>query len=91
MAVVVALLSDAVIVALPLVEIVPAAAVNVAVVELAAIVTDAGTVKDALLDARPTEVFPLRAALLSVTVHVVLVLELKLEAVHWTDDKLTGA
>ena len=70
--------------------IVPAAALNVAVVELAAIVTEAGTVRAALLEDRATVVLPLRAALDSVTVQVVLALDARLDAPHVREDKLTG-
>src|SRR4029077_4817244 len=68
-------LSDAVTVALALDVTVPVIAVKLAVVEFAGTVTEAGTVRVALLDERPTMVFPLRAALDSVTVQVVLALD----------------
>lgn len=81
-AVEVAALSVAVTVALPFAEIVPAVAVNVPAVELAAMVTDAGTVREELLDARETVVLPLRAALASVTVQVLVALEARLLGEH---------
>jgi small basic protein len=61
-------LSVAVMVALPLVVIVPAAAVKFAVVELAATMTEVGTVRAALLDESETVVLPLSAAFDNVTV-----------------------
>ena len=84
-------LSVAVMVALALLVIVPAAAVKVAVVEFAGTETEAGTVRAALLEDRATVVLPLRAAFDSVTVQVVLAFEARLEAVHVSEDKLTGA
>jgi hypothetical protein len=66
-------------------------AVNVVFVELAGTVTEAGTVRDALFDDKPTAVAPERAAFDRVTVQVVLPLDTKLDAAHCRDDRLTGA
>ena len=70
--------------------IVPAVAVNVAVVELAATVTDAGTVSNALLSDTVTVVAAV-AAFDSVIVHVLLADELTLVGVHTSDVRSTGA
>ena len=78
----VAPLSVAETVALPFAEIVPAAAVKLAVVELAATVTEAGTVKATLLDASETVVLPLRVAFESVTVQVLVALEARVAGEH---------
>jgi len=78
----VAPLSVAVMVALPLLEIVPAVAVNVPVVESAAIVTEAGTVKLALPDDRDTVVPPVGTAFDNVTVHVLVALEARVLGEH---------
>ena len=72
----------AVMVAPPLLEIVPAVAVNVPVVELAATVTEAGMVRLALLDDRDTVVPPVGAALDKVTVHVLVALEVRVLGEH---------
>ena len=84
-------LSVAVIVALPLAAIVPAVALKLAVVAVAGTVTEAGTVRFALLDDNVTVVPPVGAAFDRVTVQVVLAFEARLEAVHVSEDKLTGA
>ena len=77
-----ALLSVAVTVALPLAEIVPAVAVKVAVVVLAGTLTDAGTVRDALLEDSETEVAAVREALDSVTVQELVALEARVVGEH---------
>ena len=74
-------MSVAVMVALPLLEIVPAVAVNVPVVELTATVTEAGTVKLAL-DDRDTVVPPVGATFDNVTVHVLVTLEARVVGEH---------
>lgn len=71
--------------------IVPAVAVKEAVVEVAGTVTDAGTVRFALLDDSETMVPPVAAALDSVTVHEVLVWEFRLEALHVREERTVGA
>ena len=71
----------AVTVAVPLVVMVPAAAVKVAVVALAATATEAGTVRAALLDASET-VVTAGLEFESVTVQVELVLEVRVEGEH---------
>ena len=91
LAVVVAPLSVAVIVALPFAEIVPAVAVNVAVVELAGIDTEAGTASIALLDERPTVVGPVSEAFESVTVQDVVALDKTVVGEHWRTERPTGA
>jgi hypothetical protein len=73
--------SVAVIVALPLVLMLPAIAMNVLVVELAAMVTAAGTVRDALFDERAT-VVAVEVALDRVTVQVEVALEASVVGVH---------
>ena len=78
------------IVALPSAEIAPAAAVKVAVVVFAGMLTEAGTLRDVLLEFNDTVVVPLSAALDSVSVQVVLPLDARLEAPHCTDVRLTG-
>ena len=90
-AVEVALLSVAVMVAVPLLEIVPAVAVKVAVVELAGTETDAGTVRDVLFDDSVTEVVALKEAFDNVTVQVLVALEARVVGEHWTEERLTGA
>jgi hypothetical protein len=65
-------------------------AAKVAVVELAGTVTEAGTVRAALLDDKPTVVLPERVAFDRVTVQVVLLFAARLEAVHCRDERLTG-
>ena len=84
-------LREAVIVALAFAVIVPAVAVKLAVVAVAGTVTDAGTVKRALLEDRLTALPPVGAALDSVTVQEVLALVARLEAVQVREDRLTGA
>ena len=78
-------------VALSLALNVPAVAVKLAAVALAGTVTDAGTVRFALLEDSVTDVPPVGAALESVTVHEVLALDARLEAVHVRDDRLAEA
>ncbi len=91
MAVAVVPLREAVTVALPLAMTVPEVAVKEAVVEEAATVTDAGTFSTELLEDNDTVSPPEGAAPDSVTVHEVLLLEARLEAVHVNEDRLTGA
>jgi hypothetical protein len=68
-------------VALPLVLMLPAVAVKVLVVELAAMMTAAGTVKVALLEETAT-VVALDVVLDSVTVQVDVALDAKMVGVH---------
>ena len=82
-------LSDAVMVAVALVVTLPAVAVNVAVVLLAATFTEEGTVKAALFDDRATVAPPAGAGFASVTLQEVLALA-KVDAEHCRDDKLAG-
>jgi hypothetical protein len=81
---------EAVTVALALAVTVPAVAVKDAVVAAARTVTEAGTVRIALLEARVTVVPPVGAGFDSVTVQEVLALEARLEAVHVKEVRLTG-
>jgi len=81
----------AVTVALPSGVIVPAVAVNVAAVELAATVTEAGTVNVALFDDNATLTPPAGAACDTVTVQFVLALDVIVEAAHCREDTLTGS
>ena len=83
-------LSDAVRVPLPSELSAPAEAVKLAVVELAGIETEGGTLKAALLDARPTIVAVVREGFDKVTVQAVLPLEARLDAVHVREDRLMG-
>ena len=69
---------------------VPAVAVKVAVVELAATVTDAGTVRSALFPDTVTVVAAV-GAFDSVTVQVLLAEEFRLVGVHANDVSVTGA
>jgi len=84
-------LSVAVTVALWSLVIVPAVTVNVAVVAFAATVTDDGVVNSELLSDSVTAVPPVGAALLNVTVHVLVPLELTVVGLHASDDNVTGA
>ena len=84
-------LREAVIVALALAVIVPAVAVKLAVVAVAGMVRDAGTVNRPLLEDKLTAVPPVGAALDSITVQEVLALVARLEAVHVREDRFTGA
>ena len=68
----------------------PATAVKVAVVELAATVTEAGTVSRALLPDTVTVVAAV-GAFDSVTVQVLLAEEFRLVGVHASDVSVTGA
>ena len=68
----------------------PAVAVNVAVVELAATVVDAGTVSSALLSDTVTVVAAV-GALDRVTVHVLLAEEFRLVGEHTSEVSVTGA
>jgi hypothetical protein len=68
-------------VALPLVLMLPAVAMKVLVVALAAIVTAAGRVRDALFDERAT-VVAVEVALERVTVQVDVALDAKVVGVH---------
>jgi hypothetical protein len=54
-------------------------------------VAEAGTVRDALFDDKPTAVAPERAAFDRVTVQVAFPFDAKVDAVHCTDERLTGA
>jgi hypothetical protein len=84
-------LSVAMMLADPSVVTLPVDAVKVAVVELAGTVSDAGTVRPALLDDNPIAVSPEREAFDNVTVQVVLLLDARLAAEHCRDERLTGA
>ena len=86
-----ALLRVAVMVAESLEAIVPAVAVKVAVVELAATVTEEGTVRVPLLEDRDTVAPPVGATLDSVTVQVLLALEARVVGEQSTDERLVGA
>jgi hypothetical protein len=81
----------AVTVALWVVLIVPAVAVNVAEVPLAGTVTDAGTVSEALLSERATLDPPAGAALFRVTVQVVEAPEFTLVGLHAKLETKIGA
>jgi len=83
--------SVAVTVALPLDVIVPAVAVNVAVVAPAPTVTDEGTVSSVLLSDTATAVPPAGAAPESVTVHVLLPDELRLAGEQLSEVRLGPA
>jgi len=83
-------LSVAVTVTLPLLVMVPAVTVNVAVVAFAATVTEDGVVNNELLSDSVTVVPPVGAAELSVTVHVLVPLELTVVGLHASDDNVTG-
>jgi hypothetical protein len=72
----------AVTVALPLELMLPAAAVNVAVVAFAGTVTEAGTVSEPPFDDRDTVAPPVGAALDSVTVQVLVALEARVVGEH---------
>ncbi len=72
----------AVIVALPFEVMVPAAAVNVAVVAFTGTVTNAGTVSEPLFDDRETVAPPVGAALESVIVQVLVALEASVVGEH---------
>lgn len=83
-------LSVAVMVALPLELMLPADAVNAAVVELAGTLTEPGTVKELLFDESAMLVADVREALLSVTVQDELELELSVVGEHCTEERFTG-
>ena len=70
---------------------VAAVALKVAEVEPAATVTDAGVVSSALLSDTVTEVPPVGAALVSVTVHVLAALEPRLVGLQASEERATGA
>jgi hypothetical protein len=71
---------------------VPVLAVNVALVALAGTVTEAGNVRmPAMPPAIVTAAPPAGAAPVKVTVQVVLPLEARIEAVHWTEETTTSA
>ena len=72
----------AVTVAVSLVAMVPAVAVKLAEVELAGTVTEAGTVRVALLEDKETVVAPVVAAFERVTVQVLLALDARVEGMH---------
>jgi hypothetical protein len=76
------LFSVAVIVPLSMVVMVPAVALKVVVVEFGGILTDAGTVRQVLLDERATVVVPVSDALARVTVQVEVLLEASIVGVH---------
>ncbi len=72
--------------------IVPVLAVKVAAVALAGTVTEAGNVRTpAMATAMATEAPPAGAALVKVTVQVVLELEARLAAVHCSEEMVGGA
>jgi hypothetical protein len=81
----------AVTVAAPSAVTLPVDAVKVALAEFAGTVTDAGTIRLALLDAKPTVVPPFGAALERVTVQVVAPLDAKVDPAHCNDVKFTGS
>jgi hypothetical protein len=83
-------LREAVTVALALAVTVPAVAVKDAVVAVARTVTEAGTVRVALLEDRVTVVPSVGAGFDSVTVQEVLVLDARLGAVQVREVRLTG-
>ncbi len=72
----------AVIVALPLELMLPAAAVNVAVVAFTGTVTEAGTVSEPLFDDKDTAVAAVKRALDSLTVQVLVALEASVVGEH---------
>jgi hypothetical protein len=84
-------LRDAVTVALALEVTEPAVAVKVAEVAVAGTVTEAGTVRAALLEERDTEAPPVGAAFDSVTVQEVLAFDASPEALHVRDVRPPGA
>src|SRR5450759_30329 len=61
-------------------------ALKVAAVAAATTVTDAGTVRVGLVLDRVTEAPPAGAGLVRVTVHVLEALEVRLPALHWSED-----
>ena len=69
-------------VALAIAGIVPALAVKVPLVDMAGMVTEAGTVRAELSEARETVVLPLPAELDSVTVQVLLAPEANVAGAH---------
>ena len=81
----------AVIEAARLLAITPAVALKVADVAPAATVTEAGVVSKALLLDKDTELPPAGAALVSVTVHVLIAPEARLEGLQVSDERITGA
>jgi hypothetical protein len=91
LAVVDAPLSEAVRTAFALAVTEPAVAVNEAEFEDAGTVTVAGTVKVLLFEDNDTVVPPAGAAPDSLTVQDVLPLEVRLDALHFREDKVTGA
>ena len=66
-------------------------AVKVAVVALAATVTEPGTVRTLLLLESATEAPPVGAAADNVTVQVAVVFEARLAGEHWSDETLAAA
>ena len=75
-----------------MVEMLPAVALKVLVAEPAGtVIVDTGTGSSALLLDRDTAVPLAGAALLRVTVHVVLAPELRLVGLHDSEDRTTGA
>jgi hypothetical protein len=85
-----ALFNVAVRVPLPFEETVPAAALKLAVVEFAATVTVAGTVRTPLFDESATVVPPAGAALPSVTVQEIVELDARTDAPHCSNERVTG-
>ena len=70
----------------------PVLAVNVVAVALAATVTEAGTVKTFAMPPEIATTAPAAgAAALNATVQVVLALEARLAALHWSEETVTGA
>jgi len=70
----------------------PVRAVNVALMALAGTVTEAGKVRTfAIPPERVTTTPPAGALAAKLTVQVVLALEAKVEAAHWTAETSTGA
>ncbi len=69
----------------------PAVAVNVALVALAGIITDVGTVRVGLFEASVTLSLPVVSACARVTVQDVLAPDPKLLDAHCKEDSVTGA
>lgn len=82
---------EAVMVALPLEEMVPAPALKLAVVELAGTLTVEGTVTAALFEETPTVVAEVRLVFERVTVQDELPLDERVVGAHCTEVRLTGA
>ena len=82
LAVAVELFRDAVRIAVALLAILPAVAVNVAEVDAAATATDAGTVSAALFEESDKLAPPVGAELVRVTVHVLVALDVNVLGEH---------